>query len=154
MKATLVGAKEVERTILSLSHLFTHKELQDVHAIAAKPLIEAEKLLAPEGPNGFLVDSIGSVREPMGTAQESGQLSVGPRRGRYKGHHAHLVEYGTKKRATLGNGKYRAGTNRGVMPAKPFAKPAWDKTQGQVRQRIADQLSKRVIGTMRSNLKK
>jgi hypothetical protein len=154
MSATIKGYDEVYRTMQGLAHLLTHKELQDAHVAASKPLIEAEKLLAPEGPNGFLIDSIGAVRSSAGRAEDLGEVGIGPRRGRYKGFAAHLVEYGTKARKLKGTGKYKQGTKRGVMPAKPFAGPAWDKTQGIVKAKIAEQIGRRIFSFMKSTLKK
>lgn len=44
-----------------------------------------------------------------------------------KGHHAHLVDLGTKRRYTSGNKSMRAGLNRGVMPSSRF----WSDTAEQ-----------------------
>src|SRR5690606_40334487 len=50
----------------------------------------------------------------------------GPRRSRrYKGQHAHLVEFGTALRS------YK-GANRGRMPARPFLRPSWERTKDKV----------------------
>lgn len=125
MKVT--GLKEIDTVLRGLPLQLTDRLLQNAAARAAKPLVVKEQLLAPEGPEGALVDSIGVVKERYGSGREIGQVAVGPRRrGRYKGYHAHLVEYGTKERFN------RRGASRGRMPAKPFAKPAFDATKDQV----------------------
>ena len=118
------------------------------------PLIEKEKLLAPEGPTGNLVDSIGAVKIPLRRANFIGEVHVGPRRGRrYRGHHAHLVEFGTKLRKLKGKGKYPAGTKRGVMPAKPFVRPAMQQTKDIVLARIQNSTAKKLVAKMRRELK-
>src|SRR5690606_41903740 len=97
MKVILTGHKEIDRVLKALPKELQHSIQQQAHVDAAKPLIEKEKLLAPEGPTGNLVDSIGAVKIPLRRANFIGEVHVGPRRGRrYRGHHAHLVEFGTK----------------------------------------------------------
>lgn len=116
--------------------------------LAAKPLVEKEKLLAPEGPTGNLVDSIGAVRTSINKANALGEVRVGPRRkGGYKGFAGHLVEYGTKRRTN------KRGANRGIMPKDPFAKPAFDATKGQIESIITQSVGKVMIRTMKRYLK-
>jgi hypothetical protein len=150
---TVYGLKEIQQAIKNLPLALEHSTLQSGYSKAAKPLVDREKLLAPEGPTGNLVDSIGIVKTNLKKANEVGEIKVGPRRGRYKGFHAHMVEYGTKKRVLKGRGKYRAGTDRGIMPKKPFAAPAFRLTKGIVEKGIAGEIGKSMIRTMKRYLK-
>lgn len=147
VRLRLTGAKEIDQVLRGLPLQVNHKVLQAAHASAAKVLVDAEKLAAPEGPTGGLIDSIGIIKTPRGKASSLGEINVGPRRGRYKGHAAHLVEFGTKPR------NYR-GANRGVMPRKPFALPSWLKTKDKIQSSISLQLGRHLLRFMKSTIKK
>lgn len=148
VKISITGAKEIDQVLKAMPKELTHKVLGAAHASAAKPLIEKEKLLAPEGPTGHLVDSIGAVKTSIKRANVIGEVNVGPRSGRFKGNHGHLVEFGTKPRRT------KKGANRGFMPAHPFAKPAFDQTKNQVEGLISQSVAKVVLRTMKRYIKK
>lgn len=127
-----------------------HHEQQKAHLAAAKPLIEREKLLAPEGPTGNLVDSIGGVKISLKRAEFIGEVHVGPRTRRpYRGFHGRFVEFGTRARILKGRGKYPFGTSRGVMPARPFVAPAFRQTHQQVLNGIYQATTKRIVTRMR-----
>src|ERR1700754_827425 len=97
VRLSVTGVKEIDKVLKAWPKELSHSALGAAHLAAAKPLIEKEKLMAPEGPNGNLVDSIGGIKTPIKKAQVIGEVSVGPRRtGRFKGNHGHLVEFGTK----------------------------------------------------------
>lgn len=147
VKLRLTGEKEIDQVLRGLPLQVNHKVLQAAHASAAKVLVDAEKLAAPEGPTGGLIDSIGIIKTPIGKASSLGEINVGPRRGRYKGYAAHLVEYGTKPR------NYR-GANRGVMPKKPFALPSWLKTKDKIQSSISLQLGRTLLSFMKRTIKK
>lgn len=145
---TVTGVAEIDKVLKELPRQMSHTVLGAAHAGAAKPLVEKAKLLAPEGPTGNLVDSIGTVKANIKKANQLGEVKVGPRRsGKYKGFAGHLVEYGTRKRRT------RKGANRGFMPAKPFMKPAFDQTKGIVERQIAGEVGKVLVRTMRRHLR-
>lgn len=140
----VVGAREIDRILKELPKALSDSAIASANMAAAKPLVEREKLLAPEGPTGNLVDSIGAERAPKKSARVAGLVKVGPRRrGRYKGFAGHLVEFGTKRRET------DSGANRGVMPKKPFAKPAFNMTKSTVERLIETSLSKSVVKVMK-----
>ncbi len=148
VKMSVTGVKEIDAVLTGLPLQVTHNILGAAHFAAAKPLIEKEKLLAPEGPEGNLVDSIGAIKTPIKKADSVGEVIVGPRRSRpYKGHHGHLVEFGTKQRKT------KKGANRGTMPKKPFALPAFIQTQSLVVAGIADNVGKRLYSFMKRTIK-
>lgn len=148
VKVSLTGVKEIDSVLKALPKELSHKVLGAAHLAAAKPLIEKEKLLAPEGPTGNLVDSIGGDKTPISKANALGEVTVGPRRRKpYRGFAGHLVEKGTKRRQN------KKGANRGVMPAKPFAEPAFNQTHKQVENRIAEETGKSLVRSMKKYLK-
>jgi len=152
-KISVTGVKEIDRMLRNLPKEMNHKVQQQAHRAAAKPLITREKLLAPEGPTGRLVDSIGVVSVPKRRADFVGEVHVGPRiRRPYRGRVGHLVEFGTKPRTLRGRGKYRRGTYRGIMPAKPFVAPAFQQTHRQVLDGIKTNLAKRLRARMKKDL--
>lgn len=153
----VTGLKEIDKVLQGLPKQLSHRVLQNAHASAAKILVTAEKLSAPEGPTGRLVDSIGVERIPFRRATELGQIRVGPRRkGIYGagGRVAHLVEYGTKQRYLKGRGMYKAGTNRGQMKPRPFARPAWDRTRPAVLNAIRGTVAQALLRFMKRTIKK
>lgn len=150
---TLVGVKEIDQVLIALPSELSHKVFSQANALAARPLVEKEKLLAPEGPKGNLVDSIGAQKINFKRADELGRVDVGPRRGRYKGYAAHLEEFGTKDRKILGKGKYKTG-DRGRMPKRPFARPAFELTKDIIQKSIANSISIVLLRTMRKYIKK
>jgi hypothetical protein len=149
VRMRLTGVKEIDRVLLGLPRQVNHKLLQQAHTQASKVLVEKAKLLAPEGPNGNLVDSIGTVRESFAKSSELGLVQTGPRRrrGRYKGYAGHLVEYGTRPR------RLKNGANRGVMPKRPFMEPAWEQTKDRVLGSINTQLGTALYRFMKRTIK-
>lgn len=144
VKISLTGVKEIDGLLKAMPKELTHQVLGAAHLAAAKPLIEKEKLLAPEGPTGNLVDSIGGIKTSIKRADSLGEVKVGPRRSRpYKGFAGHLVEFGTKSRQT------RKGANRGIMPAEPFAEPAFNQTSKVVTDGIAVQIARKLVSLMK-----
>lgn len=151
MSVTVVvtSIKELDDVFREMPRALSHKVMGAAFEDAAKPLVEKEKLLAPEGPTGNLVDSIGARRISISRAGAAGEVHVGPRRGgKYKGYAGHLVEYGTKQRKT------RKGANRGSMTADPFAEPAYKATKNTVEARIQQSIAKVLLRTMNRYIKK
>lgn len=144
------GIKQIDDVLEGLPDVLTDKVLQNANIYAAKPLIEKAKLLAPEGPTGNLVDSIGALKASGSTldSRALGQIQVGPRRrGGYKGFAGHLVEYGTKMR------KNKAGANRGKMTPNPFMEKAFDATKDEILHRFNDGTGKALASFMRKTIK-
>ena len=147
----LTGDKEIDKVLKGLPKEVNNKLLTQAHTAAAKIVVEKAKLLAPEGPTGNLVDSIGTQATGVRNQKALGETWTGPRRGRGKGQRGfagHLVEYGTKTRKT------KKGANRGKMTKKPFMIPSWEATKGKVEPSIAGFLSKAYIKYMKKTLKK
>jgi len=148
VKISVTGVKEIDAVLKGLPLQLNHKILGQAHADAAKPLIDRAKLLAPEGPTGNLVDSIGAEKVGFGKSDEIGLVIAGPRRGgKNRGFHGHLVEYGTKQR------KNKKGANRGMMKKKPFMAPAFESTKAEVESRIATSIGKKLYSFMKRTLK-
>ena len=152
---TVTGDKEIDKFLKGLPGKFSHRILQTANAKAAKPLINAEKLLAPKE-EGDLRDSIGVKRASIKRANAVGEIKVGPlyRKG---GRTAHFFEFGTKQRKTKGRGRYkvyRAGANRGRIKPRPFVEPAFNKTKDTVKGAIVGELKKVTISFANRTLKK
>jgi hypothetical protein len=153
MDVRLIGADGISKALNGMPKQLSHRVLQTGIAAAGKHTVNAAKLLAPEGPTGRLIDSIGVVKTPIGRANSLGEIGIGPRRGRYGGAVAHLVEHGTVNRKLRGRGKYRAGTKRGRMPRKPFMEPAWNRTQDKVRGSINQEVGRVLINFMKRTIR-
>jgi len=124
----------------------SEKVLASAHRSSLLPLVKKAKLLAPEGPTGNLVDSIGTERV---TQARKGGVQAGPkRRGRFKGFAGHLVEFGTKARTK------KRGASTGKMTPKPFMAPAFEQTKDLVNDQIADNIGKSLFRLMKRTLKK
>ena len=147
-RISLTGVKEIDAVLKGLPLQMTHTILSQAHAAAAKPLVDKAKLLAPEGPTGNLVDSIGAEKTgSLAKVTNVGEVIAGPRRSRrHKGHVGHLVEYGTRSRTN------KRGANRGRMMAKPFMAPAFNQTKDLVEKSIADNIGKKLAAFMRRSL--
>jgi HK97 gp10 family phage protein len=155
VKISITGLKEIDDMVKALPKEMSHSLLASAHTASAKPLVQKMQLTAPEGPTGNLVDSIGIIRTSLKRADSLGEIRVGPRRrGRYKGFHAHFVEYGTGLRQTRGRGKYKAGARRGVMTKKPFVGPSFRQTKNMVEGGIAKNIGKGVSRVMRKYAKR
>lgn len=139
---SITGLQEIDAVLRGLPLLYTHKVLQAAHADAAKPMVEREHRLAPVGNTGRLADSIGIVKPSFSRSSVLGEIIVGPRRGRFGGQHGHFPEFGTKPRS------YK-GANRGVMPIKKYAEPAFDQTNDQVLDRIKLSLGQKTYTFMK-----
>jgi hypothetical protein len=142
----VTGEKEIQEVFRGLPALFSHRILQAAHADAAKPLVYKEHFLAPVGKSGKTAESIGVTKPPLSKAALVGEVHVGPRRGKFGGNKAHFSEFGTVKRS------FR-GANRGVMPKKPFAEPAFDQTIGEVMGRIEVAQARKTLAFIKRTIK-
>lgn len=148
MTLTVTGVREIDKVLSGMPKELSHRVLQQANTEAAKVLVMKAKSLAPEGPTGRTVDSIGTVKPNIKRADELGVVLTGPRRGRYGGHAAHLVEYGTVTR------KNRRGANRGRMTARPFMRPAYEQTKELIFSDINRIIGKKLYQFMNRTLKK
>lgn len=115
------GAQQIASALHGLTFEVEHKIMQAANVASAEPLVHAAHLLAPVGKTGNLADSIGIEKPSHKRVGVAGQINVGPRRGgKYKGYHAHLVEY--------------PKTNRDGSKSvpHPFMRPAFERTKAQM----------------------
>ena len=153
VKLSLTGAKEIDNALRGLPSQFSHKILQAAHAEAAKPFLIRAHLLAPVGRTGGLAESIGVVRTPFAKSNVIGEVTAGPRRGRFKGHAAHLIEFGTRDRRTKKK-HWKFGYERGRVKPKPFIAPAFESTKGEVEKGISNALAIRTNQYIKRFIKK
>jgi hypothetical protein len=152
MELVLTGYKEIDQVLRGLPLQLNHKIVGAAIAESSKPLVSVARQLAPKDTDK-LANSIGSVKTPIGSATNLGEVKVGPRlrKGGYTGH---WNEYGTKPRYTKGKGKYRKGAYRGKMTAKPFMLPAYMQTKDIVLAGIREQIGVKLYAFMRRTIKK
>lgn len=139
----MTGFDDIYKVLAALPGKLGPQVLTRTMRKAAKPLTEEAKRLVPKK-SGELAKSIGVIAN-----KDFGSFTgvyVGPRRGLYGGHAAHLVEYGTAARKldkphllTI-SGKTVFITHTGTMPAHPFMRPAYDATIGQVQEEVKKEL--------------
>jgi len=153
VKLSLTGAKEIDAVLKGLPSQFTHKILQAAHTEAAKPFLYRAHLLAPVGRTGGLAESIGVVKTPFAKAGVIGEIMGGPRRGRFKGHAAHLQEFGTKDRRTKKR-HWKFGYERGRVKPHPFITPAFESTKGEIEKNISNALEIKTKQFIKRFLKK
>ena len=139
---SISGVKEIDTVLKGMPLQLSEKVLMQAHSDAAFPLVAAAHFLAPVGKTGNLAESIGIEKVGIRRGGEIGSVQVGPRRrGGYKGFHGHLIEYGKTNR----NGTKTVG--------KPFMKPAFDQTKGQVEGNIAENLGRRLNAFIKRTIK-
>lgn len=137
----LVGDRELMRKLDRLAGKMGRTVLRKSMRAASAPVAKTTKANAPVDTQG-LKRSIGSKSKWYNS---SGTLVVvvGPRirkgktvhkKGTFfgtkeiaaiKGQHGYIVEFGTKPRYT------KTGAFRGIMPANPFMRRAWDSEKGK-----------------------
>jgi HK97 gp10 family phage protein len=138
------GIKEIEQVLAGLPGKFGNEVVEKVLNEGAKPLIKQAKENASHSDvTGNLSKAIGSIKNKK--EGQTNSITVGPRRNRpHKGHHAHLIEYGTaprkvqSKKVLAGGGKFFGKTVAGVT-ANPFLRPAYDAKIGDVQNEIVNE---------------
>jgi HK97 gp10 family phage protein len=135
----LIGAKELERTFKTLGERVQRKVTRQAVNAGCNPILKAERALAPEE-SGLLKQSLGKkVKTYVGSGTVVGV--IGPRMdvsGEYKGelrrpaNYAHLVEGG------------HINANGNFVPPHPFARPAFDQSQGEALSVMKEKLGKGV----------
>lgn len=147
MSYIVTGVKEINEVLAGLPLQVNHRILQQANTEAAKMIVNQAKLEAPEGPTGGLIDSIGTIKPSISASEFIGETHTGPRRGRFKGHHAHLVHDGTKQR------NYK-GADRGRMTPNRFMQRAFDKTNARVLDNIEVFIGRKLLAFMRRTIKR
>jgi HK97 gp10 family phage protein len=127
---TISGHKELMEAFEELPKSVGDQVLRAAARKALKPVETSAKSYVPKD-EGRLERSIG-----ISTQLSKRQKRLNPKKGdvvvyvgpRYKaGAHGHLVEFGTGPRFQKATGKYV-----GIMPARPFMRPAWDANKDRV----------------------
>lgn len=156
-KVKLEGFKEVGRMLSELpDEINKDKIWADINFKRSKVIVQRAKMLAPEGPTGNLVDSIGSVKLKK---QNLGTVWTGPqRRNGRKGFAGHLNEYGTKERRLKKRSKrvsFRGNSPgyKGKMKKNPFMHKAFDQTRADVQRGIEKDAAKIITRIMKKHAK-
>jgi hypothetical protein len=153
MAISVSGVKEIDKVLKGLPKQLQHRVLVSAHIMAARPFVQAAKALAPQK-SGRVKKNIGSSGVPQRKANIVGETLSGQRSRGYVGR---FIEYGTKKRETLGRGrkkKYKAGANRGRVEAKPYLEPAFNQTKTMIISRINESVGKTLFSFMKRTIKK
>lgn len=142
------GFSELEAALDEISKSAGKGVLRRSLKIAATPMVALAKAGVPVD-KGTLRDSIavsskldkrqaGQHRKMFRDDKASVEMFVGPSYNLGKGgRHAHLVEFGTKPHAN--GGKFAGTMHPGTRP-QPFMRPAWDKDQKAMLDRIGKEL--------------
>ena len=143
MAVYITGPKEIDTVLRMLPKEVNHRVIQNANADSAQILVRHAQSLAPVR-SGNLEASIGIIKPNLKNVNEPGEILAGPRRrkGRYKGFHAHLIEYGKRNR-----------NNKGRTRPQPFMKPAFESTKNILFNNINQNIGKRVIAVMRKYIR-
>ncbi|MEN7549316.1 HK97-gp10 family putative phage morphogenesis protein [Rapidithrix thailandica] len=145
MGVKLKNWEQAKRMLKDMDNRMTKKVIEGTMRKAAKPLVRSAKSKAPKGDTGNLRKSIGTFVSKSSERKKNLKAGIwaGPRtRGSHKGFHAHLIEFGTKKRKPT-KGEYLVFEVDGVLvfakevaPVKPqpFMQPAYQESKGQMEQ--------------------
>jgi len=143
---TIQGLQQVYAFLQGLGSVLSHSVVQTANVEAVKPFLNKAHRNAPVGRTGKTADSIGTIKTPFAKAGAIGEITAGPRRGKFGGSKAHLIEFGTGPR------KFR-GANRGVVIKKPFLEPAWESTQNEVLSKVTSILQEKVMQYARRTIR-
>ena len=127
--ARISATSEIDRVLKALPDKTRRNVTRGAVSKAARIVVKEMKARAPVGPTGNLKASIGQigVRDP-GPQKLTRQVGALKGKGtRFKGYHAHLVEFGTS-----------------VAAPHPFIRPAWDATRNEALKVIGISLGKGV----------
>lgn len=134
-KTSLTGYQEIDQVLANLPSQLSRQVMQASFKDGAKPLLEEAKRLVPVH-EGDLLDSLGIVSGKK-EGVEDVAVYVGPRYDKRHGFLGAFIEYGTSKKA-----------------ARPFMRPAYDKTILDVKEYIRQSLGKVLLRYMRRTIKK
>lgn len=146
LKISVTGVEDIDAVLRGLPAQLNHRVLQAAHADAATPMVNRMHLLAPVGETGKTADSIGIIKTPFAKAAVIGEITVGPRRGRFGGSKAHFSEFGTVPR-------FYRGASRGQMRIRKFVEPAFNQTNQTVLNRIAVSLGTKTYQFMKRTIR-
>lgn len=154
---TLLGDRELKELFSAIPRSLTKSIFVRAGKLSAKPFERAAKaIIRPVSRS--IAKSIGTVP----SKKHPGSVYTGRRVGKFGGWMAHWYEYGTsgkktgKKRSPLGGTRSFAWVGglmggekyRKATPRKPFIRPAWDQTKGQVAKSYTENIMKVIIKTI------
>ncbi len=145
MKASvkIEGVDEVKQVLRLMPTLVRNRTLRNANRASGRIVAKKQKELAPKGKTRNLETSIGTESEGKS------DIAVGPRRrGRYKGHAGHLVNFGTKPR------RKKRGASTGVMPANPFVEESFDQSIDKMKTESRVKLARAVSNQMKRIIKR
>lgn len=158
------GLREVRDLLRRLPASLERRAYRTAARNALKPVQDRAKALAPVK-SGTLRKSIKIRTEKFRTrGGVRAQVWVDPgRKGRPGAHYAHMVEYGTAahqvptpygvlhgRKVFIPGVGYRTRIDHPGSRARPFLRPAWDGTQGEVLTRLRFELRKALEAQVRS----
>jgi len=144
IKLDLTGERELMRKLDRLSDKAGRRVLRKAMRAGARPIVKHAKQIVPVE-SGGLKQSIGTrfrwygrtgtdvavigprikyKKERVGGKLKTVRDEKGHRITVLAGQHGYLIEYGTGPRYT------KKGVFRGIGPAMPFMRPAWDAEKG------------------------
>ena len=140
VKFEIEGLSDLEQALGELSKATRRNVARRAMKKALEPVIETARQLAPDGnPSApglkeslVLATRVDRRYRDIPTEKDEVPMWAGPAALP----HAHLVEFGTAPRYQKKTGRYV-----GVMPARPFLRPAWDLHERQILSRISEVLS-------------
>jgi HK97 gp10 family phage protein len=121
--------KELERQLKDLQKQLGPDKVEPVLYEAAQDLAEAMKVKVPKH-----TETLRNAITAKKLKRYENNAAAGAGVDRKKAPHAHLVEYGTGERY------HKSGKSVGVMPAKPFVRPAWDTNKDRIVRKVVDDL--------------
>lgn len=125
------GFDELERELKKMDEKTRSKTLANVTEKAARPIRDKAKSLVKKK-TGNLKKSI-QTKKLNRLGDGVGAAIVGPSRGKDKGNHGHLVEFGYKH------------TNGKTIPASPFMRPAFESEEEAVLKIYEEELKKELF---------
>ncbi len=143
----LFGDKELENALAELPKSVAKPVLTSILMEAAQPIVAVAKVLAPpDDPDtkGSLKEGISAAtsltkRQRSFSAKNGVTVFIGPSNRNPAFRVGHLNEFGTGPRY------HKSGKYVGVMPAKPFMRPAWDSTKDRALQIIRQKAWEKIL---------
>lgn len=130
------GLDDLNRALMNVVNKLNPDKVEPVLFNGAKIITQAAKAKAPQssdlnpdGPTGRLKKAIRTKKLRRYGNKPAPAISAVDRK---KAPHAHLVEYGTGPRYGKKGTKAYIGKYFGVMPSKPFMRPAVDEKKTDV----------------------
>jgi len=136
-EARLIGGKELEEVLKKLPEKVNKRILNSAARLAAKPLIKSARRKVPKRTRN-LEKSIGT--RIKGRTGNQSVAMIGPQTGkrrRYDGWYAHFVEFGVSGISRKKKKRYRVD-----VAAKPFMRPAYDETKGEMQKEYGNYVGK------------